>query len=98
MILLFRKFLFFFIIPVFFMKFLLNRSHFLLRLLILEVLSLSLYFILCVNIFGIYFELVFILYFLIILVCEGVLGLCLLVVVNYRYGSDYLFLINKLIC
>lgn len=86
------------LIPFLFLKFLMNKDHFLISLLILELLSLSFYFILSVNLFGLFFESVFIFYFLIILVCEGVLGLCLLVSVNYRYGSDYLFLNSNLIC
>ena len=98
MILFFSNILLFIIIPLFFLKFIINKNHFLISLLVLEVLSLSFYFVLSLNLFSLFFEGVFIFYFLIILVCEGVLGLCLLVVVNYRYGSDYLFLLNKLIC
>lgn len=98
MILFFSNLLLYFIIPFLFLKFLLNIDHFLISLLILEILSLSFYFILSINLFRIFFERVFILYFLIILVCEGVLGLCLLVAINYSYGSDYLFLLSKLTC
>lgn len=98
MTLLLCNFFFLVLVPSLFLKFLFNLNHFLVRLLTLEMVSLVIYLILSLNLFSLFFEGVFILYFLIMLVCEGVLGLCLLVRVNYGYGSDYLFLFNKLIC
>ena len=41
---------------------------------------------------------VFLLYFLVIMVCEGVLGLSILILIRFSYGVDYLFNFNKLLC
>nr|AXS65346.1 NADH dehydrogenase subunit 4L [Elateroidea sp. 10 KM-2017] len=63
-------------------------NHFLLMLLCLEFISLSLYFILWINLclMGDYY---FSMLFISMVVCEGALGLSLLVSLIRSYGNDY---------
>lgn len=86
------------IIPVCFLKFIFNINHLLNRLLSLEFISLSfmLGFREVLNIYEI--NRVYLLYFLVIIVCEGVLGLRFLVLIRFNYGNDYLFNYNNLAC
>lgn len=91
-------FIFLFVVPLCFYKFILNFDHLLVRLFILEFISLSFFLGLRLGIEYFNFELVFLLYFLVIVVCEGVLGLCLLVLLSFGYGGDFLFVFNKLLC
>nr|BBN79985.1 NADH dehydrogenase subunit 4L [Grandidierella japonica] len=85
-------------IPVCFMKFVLNLNHFLNSLLTLEFISLS--FILGFSVvLGLYdFNSMFLLYFLVMVVCEGVLGLSFLILMSFNFGGDYLFSFNSLSC
>lgn len=89
---------FFFIIPVCLLKFILNFNHLLISLLVLEFLSLRFFFGLSGSFHFLSLESVFLLYFLVIVVCEGVLGLCILVLISFSYGVDYIFVYNKLLC
>nr|QFX74891.1 NADH dehydrogenase subunit 4L [Pleonexes koreana] len=94
----FSFFVFFFVIPLCLLKFILNLNHLLISLLILEFISLSFFFGLCSSMHFFNLELVFLLYFLVMVVCEGVLGLCVLVLMSFSYGMDYIFVFNKLLC
>lgn len=85
-------------VPLAFFKFVLNYKHLLVSLLCLEFISLRFFIGLTTNLRFFNLESVFILYFLVIVVCEGVLGLCLLVILSFYYGRDYLFVFNKLVC
>lgn len=89
---------FFFIIPICLLKFMLNFNHLLISLLVLEFLSLRFFFGLSRSFHYLNLESVFLLYFLVIVVCEGVLGLCILVLISFSYGVDYIFTYNKLLC
>nr|BBN80011.1 NADH dehydrogenase subunit 4L [Grandidierella fasciata] len=94
----FSSLMFLVVIPVCLLKFIFNFNHLLNSLLTLEFVSLSFLLglseIICVydnhN--------VFLLYFLVMVVCEGVLGLSFLILMSFNYGNDYLFSFNKLTC
>nr|AXS65817.1 NADH dehydrogenase subunit 4L [Staphylinoidea sp. 15 KM-2017] len=66
-----------------------NRKHFLLMLLSLEYIVISLFMIfmliLVINMYNMYMSLVY----MIMSVCEGVLGLSILVALMRSYGNDY---------
>lgn len=80
------------------LRFFLNYSHLLNRLLRLELLSVSVFLFIGLNINILGIDLFYLLYFLVILVCEGVLGLSLLIVNCYNYGRDYVRRFNRLVC
>ena len=94
----FSLFIFFFVIPLCVFKFILNFNHFLISLLVLEFISLRFFFGVSNRLQFFSLDYVFLLYFLVIVVCEGVLGLCILVLLSFTYGVDYLFVFNKLLC
>nr|YP_002734954.1 NADH dehydrogenase subunit 4L [Coptosoma bifarium]ABZ01991.1 NADH dehydrogenase subunit 4L [Coptosoma bifarium]UYA97846.1 NADH dehydrogenase subunit 4L [Coptosoma bifarium] len=77
-------------------NFCLSHKHLLLALLSLEFLILSVYLSLftCLYIFG--YELWFVIIFLIFTVCEGALGLSILVNFTRKMGNDYLSSISSL--
>nr|AYB71584.1 NADH dehydrogenase subunit 4L [Platorchestia sp. AKP-2018] len=80
------------------LSFILNYSHLLNSLLSLEMISLSVYFLLSVSFVFLGGEMFYLLYFLVMMVCEGVLGLSLLIAVTYGFGVDYFKAINILMC
>nr|YP_010252273.1 NADH dehydrogenase subunit 4L [Grandidierella taihuensis]QTX95231.1 NADH dehydrogenase subunit 4L [Grandidierella taihuensis] len=94
----FSSLMFWLIIPVCFMKFILNLNHLLNSLLTLEFISLSF----LLGFSGVMcaydFNNMFLLYFLVMVVCEGVLGLSFLILMSFNFGSDYLFSFNSLSC
>nr|AFI54756.1 NADH dehydrogenase subunit 4L [Sastragala edessoides] len=67
-----------------------TRNHILLSLLSLEFMVLATYFILFTTMLLFGFESYFILIFLVFTVCEGALGLSLLVMLVRNQGNDYL--------
>nr|AVJ52518.1 NADH dehydrogenase subunit 4L [Agonosoma flavolineatum] len=67
-----------------------TRNHLLLSLLSLEFLVLSIFFMLIVHMMMFGFELYFSLIFLVFSVCEGALGLSILVKLVRNQGNDYL--------
>nr|QJS34745.1 NADH dehydrogenase subunit 4L [Lucanus chengyuani] len=78
------------------LSFCINRKHMLLMLLSLEFIVISLFFGLF-SFLGLYsWEFYFVLIFLTVSVCEGVLGLALLVMLMRVYGSDYVHTFNLL--
>lgn len=74
----------------------LNRKHLLRVLLRLEFLVLTLFFILINYLNLINNEYFFLIIFLVFAVCEGVLGLSLIVRIIRIYGNDYFFNFNLL--
>nr|AKR07181.1 NADH dehydrogenase subunit 4L [Nigidionus parryi] len=72
------------------LSFCLKRKHLLMMLLSLEFVVVSLFFSLyiCMSYFG--GEMYFLLIFLTMSVCEGALGLSLLVLLMRSYGNDYI--------
>nr|AUO29143.1 NADH dehydrogenase subunit 4L [Platorchestia parapacifica] len=81
-----------------FLSFILNYMHLLNSLLSLEMISLSVYFLLSVSFVFLGSEMFYLLYFLVMMVCEGVLGLSILIAVTYGFGGDYFKSINILLC
>nr|AFU50153.1 NADH dehydrogenase subunit 4L [Arescus labiatus] len=72
------------------MSFLLNRKHFLSLLLSLEFMMLALFLFLFFFIESSFFNLFFSMIYLLVVVCEGVLGLSLMVLMIRVSGSDML--------
>nr|YP_009185849.1 NADH dehydrogenase subunit 4L [Gabronthus thermarum]ALO70586.1 NADH deshydrogenase subunit 4L [Gabronthus thermarum] len=70
-------------------SFSLKRKHFLLMLLSLEFIILSLYFSLMMFLFFYTYEFYFSMIFLTMSVCEGALGLALMVSIIRTHGNDY---------
>nr|AML26669.1 NADH dehydrogenase subunit 4L [Ptiliidae sp. BMNH 1274726] len=70
-------------------SFVLNRKHFLLMLLTLEMIVLLMYVYMYLILLYYNNELYFNMIFLIMSVCEGVLGLSLLIALVRSYGNDY---------
>lgn len=88
----------FFIIFSGLIVFLINRKHLLIILLRLEfiVLRLFIYLFIYLNLFNI--EIYFRVFFLTIRVCEGVLGLSILVSIIRTHGNNYFQTLNVLLC
>nr|AXH38212.1 NADH dehydrogenase subunit 4L [Pseudoniphargus sp. 1-Portugal] len=78
-------------------SFLLNYSHLLNSLLSLEFISSSVFFLIVVKFSGLSEE-IFSLYFLVMLVCESVLGLSLLIISIYSYSVDYMKSMSSVLC
>nr|SBT96187.1 ND4L [Haploginglymus sp. JP-2016] len=79
------------------MGYVVNYSHLLNSLLMLEFISLGIFFFFFLK-FSYMVEEVYCLYFLVVVVCESVLGLSLLVLAVWVYSSDYLMSVNVLMC
>lgn len=80
------------------LRFVLNYRHLLNSLLRLELIVLIIYYGLSlIGLVGLN-DFFFTLFYLVIAVCEGVLGLSLLIARRYRHGSDYMKGFNKLRC
>nr|YP_010702018.1 NADH dehydrogenase subunit 4L [Dexia tenuiforceps]WCL18806.1 NADH dehydrogenase subunit 4L [Dexia tenuiforceps] len=73
-----------------------NRKHLLSMLLSLEYMVLSLFLMLFIYLNMIYYELFFSMMFLIFSVCEGVLGISILVSLVRTHGNDYFQSFNVL--
>nr|QNE85684.1 NADH dehydrogenase subunit 4L [Phaonia tuguriorum] len=78
--------------------FVLNRKHLLSMLLSLEYIVLSLFFLLFIYLNMLSCENFFMLMFLVFSVCEGVLGLSVLVSMIRTHGNDYFQSLNILQC
>nr|YP_009648962.1 NADH dehydrogenase subunit 4L [Acisoma panorpoides]QDA21648.1 NADH dehydrogenase subunit 4L [Acisoma panorpoides]UKM30536.1 NADH dehydrogenase subunit 4L [Acisoma panorpoides] len=95
--LLFYDYLFYLLIFSGLWSFISKRKHLLSTLLSLEFIVLSLFFYVF-FIFVFYFELYFLMYFLTFGVCEGALGLGILVSMIRSHGNDYFTSFNMLQC
>nr|YP_010446994.1 NADH dehydrogenase subunit 4L [Loxocera planivena]UTM10359.1 NADH dehydrogenase subunit 4L [Loxocera planivena] len=73
-----------------------NRKHLLSMLLSLEYIVLSLFFMMFMYLNMINYEMYFTMIFLVFSVCEGVLGLSILVSMIRTYGNDYFQSFNLL--
>nr|YP_009185979.1 NADH dehydrogenase subunit 4L [Sepedophilus bipunctatus]ALO70930.1 NADH deshydrogenase subunit 4L [Sepedophilus bipunctatus] len=76
--------------------FCMKRKHFLLMLLSLEFIVLSLYFNLMIYLSMYFYDFFFSMIFLTFSVCEGALGLAILISMVRSYGNDYFNLMNLL--
>lgn len=80
------------------LRFILNYTHLLNRLLRLEFLSLIVYWSLSVRGDPTIKDFFFPLFYLVMVACEGVLGLSLLISGAYRHGVDYMKRYSALSC
>nr|YP_009695255.1 NADH dehydrogenase subunit 4L [Alicella gigantea]QAT19469.1 NADH dehydrogenase subunit 4L [Alicella gigantea] len=71
-------------------SFVLNQGHLLNSLLSLEMIAVGVYMTLSWIFIGLGYEVYYSLYFLIMVVCEGAMGLSLLVIMSFSHGSDYM--------
>nr|AXI98801.1 NADH dehydrogenase subunit 4L [Pseudoniphargus sp. 6-Morocco A] len=78
-------------------SFVFNYSHLLNSLLSLEYISSGIFFLMVIKFSG-FSEEIFSLYFLVMLVCESVLGLSLLITSVYSYSFDYMKSISSVMC
>nr|AXI98593.1 NADH dehydrogenase subunit 4L [Pseudoniphargus grandis] len=78
-------------------SFVFNYSHLLNSLLSLEFISSSVFFLMAVKFSGLSEE-IFSLYFLVMLVCESVLGLSLLIISIYSHSTDYMKSMSSVLC
>nr|QVM79292.1 NADH dehydrogenase subunit 4L [Rhagium fortecostatum] len=73
-----------------------KRKHLLLMLLSLEFIVLSLYFNIFIYLSFFNYEYLFSMVFLVMSVCEGALGLSILVLMIRTYGNDYILTFSSL--
>nr|QQQ88798.1 NADH dehydrogenase subunit 4L [Hyalella armata] len=78
--------------------FILNYTHLLNSLLSLEMMSVIIYFLTGIVFMRVGVEMFYLLFFLVLVVCEGVLGLSLLISMVYSHGEDYFKLFNSMQC
>nr|YP_010882202.1 NADH dehydrogenase subunit 4L [Pulchriphyllium giganteum]WID87116.1 NADH dehydrogenase subunit 4L [Pulchriphyllium giganteum]BAJ24461.1 NADH dehydrogenase subunit 4L [Pulchriphyllium giganteum] len=81
-----------------FLLFSFNYNHFLVTLLSLEYMVLSLFWLLFVYMIFELFDMYFVMFMLTFWVCEGILGLSLLVSMIRSYGNDFFFCFNVIQC
>nr|QQQ88668.1 NADH dehydrogenase subunit 4L [Hyalella cajasi] len=79
-------------------SFVMNRTHLLNSLLSLEMMSVTIYFLIGVIFVTLGLELFYLMFFLVLIVCEGVLGISLLVSLVYSHGEDYFKAFNSMQC
>nr|QNV11722.1 NADH dehydrogenase subunit 4L [Hydropsyche fulvipes] len=91
----------FFFMFVFFMvnlMFMIKRKHLLNMLLVLEFLMMILFLLIILILVNISYESYFLIMFMVFMVCEGVLGITILVMLIRSIGSDYFHIYNLLMC
>nr|YP_003204948.1 NADH dehydrogenase subunit 4L [Ditaxis biseriata]ACO92612.1 NADH dehydrogenase subunit 4L [Ditaxis biseriata] len=76
----------------------LKRKHLLSTLLTLEFIVLSLFLIMYMYLLSYYYEMYFLMIFMVFVVCEGALGLSILVSMIRTHGNDYFNSFNVLQC
>nr|YP_010834390.1 NADH dehydrogenase subunit 4L [Luperomorpha xanthodera]WFQ81659.1 NADH dehydrogenase subunit 4L [Luperomorpha xanthodera] len=77
-------------------SFILNRKHFLMMLLSLEFMVIALYLNIFLYLSNMNYEYFFSMIFLVMSVCEGVLGLSLLILLVRVHGNDYILTFSSL--
>nr|QQQ88876.1 NADH dehydrogenase subunit 4L [Hyalella kochi] len=75
-----------------------NYSHLLNSLLSLEMMSVTIYFLIGSTFIYLGLEMFYLLFFLVMVVCEGALGLSLLISLVHSHGEDYFKLFNFIQC
>nr|APX40482.1 NADH dehydrogenase subunit 4L [Chaetocnema pelagica] len=78
------------------LSFVLNRKHLLLMLLSLEFIVISLYLNMFIYLSMMSYEFYFLMIFLTMSVCEGALGLSLLIMMVRIHGNDYILTFSSL--
>lgn len=89
MIIILKRSLIFYLFFIGALRFIARRKHLLSRLLSLEFIVLSLFFLLVIFLNLINYELYFRMLFLVFRVCEGALGVSILVSLIRTHGNDY---------
>nr|YP_009684669.1 NADH dehydrogenase subunit 4L [Gammarus pisinnus]QDS78472.1 NADH dehydrogenase subunit 4L [Gammarus pisinnus] len=79
-------------------SYILNYSHLLMSLLSLELISLMVYWGMSLMILSMGEEVFFLLFYLVMTVCEGTLGLSLLISCVHSFGSDRMKIYSSLGC
>nr|YP_007026826.1 NADH dehydrogenase subunit 4L [Metacrangonyx dominicanus]CCI69364.1 NADH dehydrogenase subunit 4L [Metacrangonyx dominicanus] len=79
-------------------KFISNNMYMLISLLSLEYISLLMYWLMGMNLMQMGSEMYYLLYFLVMMTCEGVLGLSLMVVGSYSHSVNFLTWYNSTSC
>nr|AXI98542.1 NADH dehydrogenase subunit 4L [Metacrangonyx dhofarensis] len=79
-------------------KFISNNTFVLISLLSLELTSLLLYWMLSLNFSFLNMETYYLLYFLIMMICEGVLGLSILISLKFSHEANFMKLLNSSSC
>nr|YP_009459891.1 NADH dehydrogenase subunit 4L [Hydropsyche orris]AUT18156.1 NADH dehydrogenase subunit 4L [Hydropsyche orris] len=80
------------------LMFLIKRKHLLNMLLVLEFLMMILFLLVIMILVNINYESYFLIMFMVFMVCEGVLGITILVMLIRSVGSDYFYMFNLLMC
>nr|APX39296.1 NADH dehydrogenase subunit 4L [Longitarsus aeneus] len=86
----------FFMFSASFMSFILNRKHLLMMLLVLEFIVIIMYLNLYIYMMMMNYEFFFNMVFLTMSVCEGALGLSILILMVRIHGNDYILSFSML--
>nr|CCI69351.1 NADH dehydrogenase subunit 4L [Metacrangonyx goulmimensis] len=79
-------------------KFMLNNMYMLISLLSLEYISLLMYCFMSMNLVFLGLEMYYLLYFLVMMTCEGVLGLSILVIISFSHSVNFMKWYNSASC
>nr|YP_007026839.1 NADH dehydrogenase subunit 4L [Metacrangonyx goulmimensis]CCI69529.1 NADH dehydrogenase subunit 4L [Metacrangonyx goulmimensis] len=88
----------FFGLTLILIKFILNNSYMLISLLSLEYVSLFMYWFISLNLSHLGLEMYYLLYFLVMMTCEGVLGLSILIVSSFSHSVNFMKWYNSMSC
>nr|CCI69542.1 NADH dehydrogenase subunit 4L [Metacrangonyx goulmimensis] len=80
------------------MKFIFNNTYMLVSLLSLEYISLLMYWLMSMNLAYLGLEMYYLLYFLVMMTCEGVLGLSILVISSFSHSLNFMKWYNSMSC
>nr|YP_007026878.1 NADH dehydrogenase subunit 4L [Metacrangonyx longicaudus]CCI69455.1 NADH dehydrogenase subunit 4L [Metacrangonyx longicaudus] len=79
-------------------KFIFNDTYILISLLSLEYISLMMYWCMSINLMYLGTEMYYLLYFLVMMTCEAVLGLSLLIVSSFSHNTNFMKWYNSSSC
>nr|CCI69403.1 NADH dehydrogenase subunit 4L [Longipodacrangonyx sp. 1 MDMBR-2012] len=79
-------------------KFVLNNMYMLISLLSLEYISLLMYWLMSMNLIHMGYEMYYLLYFLIMMICEGILGLSLMIMASFSHSMNFMKWYNSSSC
>nr|QEJ81961.1 NADH dehydrogenase subunit 4L [Metacrangonyx sp. n. DJ2019] len=79
-------------------KFIFNNTYVLISLLSLEFISLLMFWLISMNVIYMGSELYYMLYYLIMMTCEGVLGLSIMIVSSFSHSMNFMKWFNSSSC
>nr|YP_007026891.1 NADH dehydrogenase subunit 4L [Metacrangonyx panousei]CCI69468.1 NADH dehydrogenase subunit 4L [Metacrangonyx panousei] len=79
-------------------KFIFNSTYVLISLLTLEYISLLMFLLMSMNLMTLGGEMYYLLYFLVMMTCEGVLGLSLMIVSSFSHSMNFMSWYNSSSC